>query len=138
MTTPASRTIFVLGIKLTTLPPHLEATYGSLKQIGAKVTEDLERCHRNGFPCTLRLIDPQDVDGSVSAFASELKASGNKYEAVIFGAGIRTHTDPIPFERAIATVRRTLRPNVPVLFNDGPDRHAAAIERHFGVKFEQD
>ena len=44
------------------------------------------------------------------------------------------HADPVLFEGAIEVVRKVFGwEEVKVLFNDGPDRQCATIERAFGM-----
>lgn len=129
------RLVYVLGIK----PDIPQATWD---QIHATVTADLARAGRNGFPCTLQAVDPQDVEGSIAHFEAQLRelTEAGKLGAVLFGAGIRGKKDVVPFERALGVIARVLGgkggEGVKMLLNDGPDRHCWAIERGFGVRME--
>lgn len=134
----SERHIFVLG-----LDPHLPADtqmgpWGTFPEIEKKVAEDLARAGRNGFPCTIEYVDSHNVDQSIAEFEAHLRAGKDKYVGLIFGAGIRTFKDPLPFEKAITVARKVLPADVPIMFNDGPLRHTWAIERTFGVEMTVD
>ncbi|KAI1842276.1 hypothetical protein JX266_011561 [Neoarthrinium moseri] len=131
----AQQHVYVLGINAK-LGAEAEARWGTFDDIMKKIEVDLARAERNGFPCTLQVVDSGNVDKSLAEFEANLIAGKDKYSALMFGGGIRTNPDPLPFEKAISIARKVLKPDVLILFNDGPDRHSWAIERGFGVKME--
>lgn len=134
------RHILCVGLNPLDIPPPLPP--GVVPEMIAKVDNiiktDLARAGRNGFTCTLHYFNWHDHDAGAAAVQKVLAEGEGKWEAVMFGAGIRTHKDPVLLEKALDAVRKAIGTEVPILFNDGPDRHSWVLERHFGVKFEKE
>lgn len=142
--TDASRPhhIYCLGINLP--DPEMVTPLGKFADIKRIVDADLDRARRNGHPCTLQVLDCGDIEGSLVEFERRLTEMKDGIDAVMFGAGVRTKHDVVPFERALGVLVRVLgdvggrEGGVRILLNDGPDRHCWAIERGFGVVMEKE
>lgn len=132
--------IYCLGINLPT--SDYETPFGKWPDVKRTIEADLERARRNGYPCTLQVLDCGDIEGSLAEFETRLREMKGSIDALMFGTGLRTKKDVLPFERVLGITLRVLGGNVAreggvrVLLNDGPDRHCWAIERAFGVRME--
>ena len=121
-----------MGIK-PNWSPEATKRFGTWESLHAIVEADLARAGRNGFPCTLQVMNPDDIDGSIEELRQALTAKKGELAGFLIGAGLRGNPDVVFLERALQTVREVLDKDIPIVFNDGPDRHCWAIGRRFGV-----
>jgi hypothetical protein len=143
-TSSADHHILLVGIDPLDPPPNAPVPPSVLQSIAEKITIDVARADRNGFHCTLHYLDWRDNESALKKLEEVLEEGRSdgkgtkKWEAVMFGQGIRMHKDPVLFEGAIAAVRQVFTGDeVKIIFNDGADRQCWAIERNFGIVMEE-
>lgn len=133
--------IYILGID-PALPPGTITPWGTWDDMQRLIASHIAHAERNAFTITFQKMDGADLEAHLQRFERQLAAlrDEGKLDGVLFGAGLRNHTDPVPFERAVGILERLvgekLGSEVKVMLNDGPDRHCWALERGFGVKME--
>ncbi|KAL1602369.1 hypothetical protein SLS60_005785 [Paraconiothyrium brasiliense] len=158
MATPTPHPILLIGLNPLDPPPNAPVSPHVLASIANKISLDVARAARNGFPCTIRYLDwrspftalaeleevlvqgpgyeePSDEGSEGASNGIDAKADASpKWSAILFGQGLRMYANPELFEGAIERVRRVCAGDVKVLFNDGADRQCAALERGFCVR----
>ncbi|KAJ4289835.1 hypothetical protein N0V90_011167 [Kalmusia sp. IMI 367209] len=103
--------VLLVGLDPLDPPPHDPIPPHVLKSIAEKIAVDIARATRNGFPCTphyLNWRDPAAGFAELERVLEEGKDGEKKWEAVLFGQGIRMWKDPVLFEGAIAAVRKAV------------------------------
>ena len=143
MSTTTSSTdhhILLVGLDPLDPPPNAPVPPSVLQSIAEKISIDMARAARNGYPFTTHYLDWRDNASALRKLEEVLEEGRSdgkglkKWEAIMFGQGIRMHKDPVLFEGAIAAVRRVFAGDeVKIVFNDGADRQCWAIERNFGI-----
>ncbi|KAI8950860.1 hypothetical protein F4801DRAFT_578977 [Xylaria longipes] len=134
--TNGKKKILLTGIKTTAeIPPFFRDQFGTADEITAKLERDLARTQRNGFDCKPYQIDPNDAEVGLQGMEDELKSS--VYEGVMIGAGVRLVPEQTHLFEKMVDVCRRVAPNIPFMFNSGPDTHCQALERAFGIKMEE-
>lgn len=138
--TPPAHHVLLVGLDPLDPPPNAPVPPSVLQSIAEKIATDVARAARNGYPCTIHYLDWRDTPTALAKLEEVLKEGSvegkgsKKWEAVLFGQGIRMHKDPVMFEGAIAAVRRVFTgDDVKILFNDGADRQCWTIGRGFGI-----
>lgn len=102
------------------LPPGLDK-----EKTGAGLAKGVEMINQHGWQGTTCLVRP---DNSAPAEV-EQALSGNLYDCIVIGGGIRLAQNSVPvFEAILAKIRQTA-PDTPVAFNHSPETSLAAAQR---------
>jgi len=114
-----------------TISRELQERFGTAEEIAAKLHADHARIQRAGITPIAFYLDPQEQEKGLQNLESLLRQE--KYEAIGIGAGVRFNSEHTALFETMVNMCRTIAPNVPLMFNDGPGGSTETVQRVLGV-----
>jgi hypothetical protein len=110
---------------------ELQERFGTAEEIATKLDADHARIQRAGITPIVLHLDPKELEKGLHNLESLLRQE--KYEAIGIGAGVRFNGEHTVLFETMVNMCRTIAPNVPLMFNDGPGGSAETVQRVLGV-----